>query len=113
MQKLHCLESNLASKFDERLNGVGEHLILVGSNIEQLKGDLANTDSELAYLKRKATTLERTVQDRPSPPNQLWLNIILRNLLETNNENIDGKVNNIVLKEGIKLQNITVQSAER
>ena len=24
MQKLHCLESNLASKFDERLNGVDE-----------------------------------------------------------------------------------------
>ena len=110
--KLHRLESNLARKFDDRLNGVDEHLIQVGSNIEQLKGDLANTDSELADVKRKVTTLEGTVQDRPSPPSQLGLNIVLHNLPETNNENIDNKVNN-VLKEGIKLQNITVESAKR
>ena len=110
--KLHRLESNLARKFGDRLNGVDEHLIQVGSNIEQLEGDLANTDSELADVKRKVITLEGNGHDRPSPRNQLGLNIVLHNLSETNNENIDKKVNN-VLKEGVTLQNINVESAER
>ena len=63
--------------------------------------------------KTMVTTLEGTVQDRPSPRIQLGLNIALHNLPETNNEIIDNKENN-VLKEGIKLQNITVyESTER
>ena len=57
--------------------GFNKHLIHVGSNIEQLRGVLASTDSELADLERKVTTLQYrklipAPVDRPSA--SAWLN---------------------------------------
>ena len=101
------------SKYDDKLARVDERINQTEAAVEKLQNELHSASGGLDELKSKVAAAEQSINaqmSNSSLPNQL--NIVLHRLPNTNNENIVTKVNN-VLKEGLKLRNVSVETAER
>ena len=78
---------------------------------ERLGSMRAEIDNNLAEMEDKLTSLVRKTEQQASKQDIL-LNIVIHKLPESNKENTVVKVNGLI-KDGLKLKNVTIEKAER
>ena len=101
------ISKKVAQLLDKRVNAEVSRIKKdVDAQIESVKDEIA---VDIAEIHEKLETINL---ERPSSQPDISRNIVIRNLPQSSNERIDTKVNGL-LRDGLKLGNITVGSAER
>ena len=120
-RKFVDLESVFQSKIDRFENQVlGKLTDVVSSAVSTLKEELGDEIDDLSRRLRKLEEREEREQNRmivddiviSDSINNTNMNMIVRNLPERNSENTVAEVN-CLIKDGLKIRDITVESATR
>lgn len=97
------LDKRVTSEMNRIRKEVDKHIENVTESIrEEVKADLETVNSKIDSLSNRDTN---TVSD-------ITLNIVIKNLPESENENVSNKVNKF-LKDGLKLKDVTCDHADR
>ncbi len=114
--KFKYMENSLCEHFTSSLTEVlTEHIhFLVGEKVrEHLSPMRAKYIGEISELKAQIETMQKSLEiNKNSVDSQDYLKIVLRDLPQTENENVINKVN-AVIQNGFKLNQISVESVER
>lgn len=123
---VHSMFSDMNSRIDKLESGLEQRISKkvaqlldkrVNAEVSRIKKDVdAQIDSvkdeiavDIAEIHEKLDSLKL---ERPSVQPDLSSNIVIRNLPQSSNERIDTKVNGL-FRDGLKLGNITLETAER
>lgn len=123
-KRIDSIEANLEKKLTDKMTKVIDKRI--SSESVKLKKDMENKvhdirkefEADLDEISEKVANLssqrnnDGIRETLSSHSDELKLNIVVRKLPETMNENLDNKVNSLI-KDGLKLRDIEVRSTER